>query len=78
MTPERQAGLTAFKAAIETSMPPLQVADAVFDAIKKDQFYILPHPEWIEVIQLRTDNLLRMENPKSPATTIAKLLKLRG
>ena len=78
MTPERQAGLTAFKAAIETSMPPLQVADVVFDAIKKEQFYILSHPEWIEVIQLRTDNLLRTENPQSPAATIAKLLKLRG
>jgi NAD(P)-dependent dehydrogenase (short-subunit alcohol dehydrogenase family) len=34
--------------------------------------------QWIEVIQLRTDNLLRMENPQSPAATIAKLLKLRG
>jgi NAD(P)-dependent dehydrogenase (short-subunit alcohol dehydrogenase family) len=78
MTPERQAGLIAFKAAIETSMPPLQVADAVFDAIKKQQFYILPHPEWLEVIQLRTDNLRRMENPQSPAATIAKLLKPRG
>jgi len=45
LTPERQAGLAAFKAAIEASMPPLQVADVVFDAIKKEQFYILPHPE---------------------------------
>jgi NAD(P)-dependent dehydrogenase (short-subunit alcohol dehydrogenase family) len=78
LTPEMQAGLAAFKAAIEASMPPLQVADVVFDAIKKDQFYILPHPEWIEVIQMRTDNLLRMENPRSPAETIVKLIKLRG
>jgi len=77
MTPEMQAGLAAFKAAIEASMPPLQVADAVFDAIKKEQFYILPHPEWIEVIQLRTDSLLRMENPQDPAATVAKLINLR-
>jgi NAD(P)-dependent dehydrogenase (short-subunit alcohol dehydrogenase family) len=78
MTPEMQAGRAAFAAALEASMPPLQVADVVFDAIKKEQFYILPHPEWIEAIQLRTEKLLRMENPQSPATTVAKLIKLRG
>jgi NAD(P)-dependent dehydrogenase (short-subunit alcohol dehydrogenase family) len=78
MTPEMQAGLAAFKVAIEASMPPLQVADVVFDAIKKEQFYILPDREWTEVIQLRTDKLLRMENPQRPAATIAKLISRRG
>ena len=77
MTPEMQAGLAAFKAAMEASMPPFQVADVVFDAIRKEQFYILPHSEWTEVIQLRTDKLLRMENPQSPAATVAKLINLR-
>jgi hypothetical protein len=48
------------------------------EAVKQEQFYILPHPEWTEVIQLRTDNLLRMENPQSPAATVAKLINLRG
>jgi short-subunit dehydrogenase len=74
MTPEMQAGLAAFAAAMAASMLPLQVADVVFDAIKKEQFYILPHPEWTEVIQLRTDKLLRMENPQSAAATVAKLI----
>ena len=78
MTPEMQAGLAAFKAAMETSMPPLQVADVVFDAIRKDQFYILSHPEWTEVIQLRTDKLLRMENPQSAAAAVAKLINRRN
>jgi NAD(P)-dependent dehydrogenase (short-subunit alcohol dehydrogenase family) len=78
LTPEMQAGLAAFKAAIERSMPPLEVADVVFDAIQKEQFYILPHPEWREVIKLRTDKLLRMENPQNPTATVVKLLKLRG
>ena len=78
MTPEIEAGLAAFKAALEASTPPLQVADVVFDAIKREQFYILSHPEWREVIQLRTDKLLRMENPQSPAAAIAKLINLRG
>jgi len=64
-------------AAIEAAMPPRQVADRVFDAIKNEQFYILTHPEWIEVIQMRTDNLLRMENPQNPAQTLVKLIELR-
>ena len=59
-------------------MLPLQIADVVFDAIKKEQFYILPHPEWTEVIQLRTDKLLRMENPQSAAATVAKLITYAG
>ena len=73
-----QAGLTAFKAALDASMPAAQVADVVFDAIQKEQFYILTHPEWTELIRLRTDKLLRMENPESPVPTIAKLLNRRA
>ena len=76
MTPERQAGLAALKAVMETSMPPDHVAKVVFDAIKNEQFYVLPHPEWIEAVQLRTDKLLRMENPQSNAATVARLLKI--
>jgi NAD(P)-dependent dehydrogenase (short-subunit alcohol dehydrogenase family) len=74
MSPEMQAGLDLMKAAIEAAMPPPQVADRVFDAIKNEQFYILTHPEWIEVIKMRTDNLLRMENPRSATETIVKLI----
>jgi len=78
LTPEMQAGLAAFKAALDASMPPLQVADVVFEAIKNEQFYILTHPEWKEAIQLRTDKLLRMENPESPLPIVLKLIKPRG
>jgi hypothetical protein len=67
--------LDFFKAALEASMPPLQVADRVFEAIRKEQFYVLTHPEWIEVIQMRVDDLLRMQNPRNPAAIVAKLIK---
>jgi short-subunit dehydrogenase len=77
-TPDMQAGLAAFNAAIEASMAPLKVAAVVFDAIRKERFYILPQPEWTKVIQLRTDKLLQMENPQSPAATVAKLIAMRG
>ena len=36
-----------------------------------------PHPEWIDVIQLRTDKLLRAENPQSPMPLVAKILAPR-
>jgi hypothetical protein len=50
----------------------------VFESIRKEQFYVLPSPEWIELIQLRTDNLLRLENPRSPLALLAKLSNPRG
>jgi NAD(P)-dependent dehydrogenase (short-subunit alcohol dehydrogenase family) len=78
MTPEKQAGLAAFAAAMEASMPPAQVAEVVFEAIQKEQFYILSHPEWMEAVRLRTDKLLRMENPENPMAMIMKLVHPRG
>jgi short-subunit dehydrogenase len=78
MTPEMQAGLNMLKATIEAAMPPHQVADMVFDAIRKERFYILTHPEWLDVIQMRTDSLLRMENPQSPLPLLAKIINTGG
>jgi NAD(P)-dependent dehydrogenase (short-subunit alcohol dehydrogenase family) len=76
MTPEMHAGLNALKAAFETAMPPHRVADMVFDAIKNDRFYILTHPELTEVIQMRTEDLLRGENPRNPSQIVAKRIKI--
>jgi NAD(P)-dependent dehydrogenase (short-subunit alcohol dehydrogenase family) len=72
-TPQMQAGLNAFKAAIEAGVSPLQIADVIFEAIRKEQFYVLPDPEWIELIKIRMDNLLRLENPQSPLAMLMRL-----
>jgi NAD(P)-dependent dehydrogenase (short-subunit alcohol dehydrogenase family) len=77
LSPEMQAGRDALAALVAAGMPPRQVADMVFDAIEREQFYILTHPEWIELIRLRTSKLLEMQNPENPAATVAKLLNLR-
>jgi NAD(P)-dependent dehydrogenase (short-subunit alcohol dehydrogenase family) len=37
---------------------PAEVADIVFDAIKADSFYILPHPAWDEFVRARVDQVL--------------------
>ena len=75
MSPQMQAGLNFMKAAVEAGMPPQQVAEIVFDAIRNGQFYIVTHPEWMEVVRMRTDNLLRLENPQDPTATLVKLIK---
>ncbi len=72
-SPEMEAALAGFKALIASSTPPIEVAEIVFEAIRNEQFYILPHPEWIEAVQLRTDKVLHMQNPQNPSALIAKL-----
>ena len=77
LSPEMQAGRAALEAFTAAGMPPDQVADAVFDAIEKERFYILTHPEWIDVIRLRTSKLLEMENPENPTPMIMKMLSIQ-
>ena len=75
MTPEMRAGLEFMKAAFEAATPPHQIAGRVFEAIQNEQFYIITHPEWMEIVQMRTDSLLRVENPQDPTAAITKLMQ---
>lgn len=75
LSPEMRAGLAAFKKFLEAAMPPARAADIVFDAIRNEQFYILTHPDWLEAVRMRTDNLLRMENPRSPTDVVVRLIQ---
>jgi NAD(P)-dependent dehydrogenase (short-subunit alcohol dehydrogenase family) len=75
LSAELKAGLEYFKAAIAAAMPPQQVADIVFEAVRKDQFYIVTDPAWMEVVRMRTADLLRLENPRSPTAILMKLIK---
>jgi NAD(P)-dependent dehydrogenase (short-subunit alcohol dehydrogenase family) len=49
---------------IETGMPPLQIAEAVFDAVREERFYILPHKDWKRFVQKRMENILEERNPR--------------
>ena len=77
LSPEMQAGRAALEALVAASMPPEQVAEKVFDAIRNEQFYILTDPAWIDLIRLRTEKLLQLENPANPAPVLAKLLNMQ-
>ena len=76
--PQVQAYLDFMKAAVEAGIPPIKVADQVFEAIKEERFYILTHPEWLPVVKLRVDNLLQLENPLNPGDTIMEILQAKG
>jgi len=76
--PETRAYWAFMNTAVEGGISPLQVADQVFRAMREERFYILTHPEWLPVIQLRVDNLLRADNPKSSAEAIRKISKPTG
>jgi NAD(P)-dependent dehydrogenase (short-subunit alcohol dehydrogenase family) len=51
---------------VPAGMPPGQVADAVFGALRKGQFYILTDPEGKESVRTRMEDILQDRNPSPP------------
>jgi NAD(P)-dependent dehydrogenase (short-subunit alcohol dehydrogenase family) len=49
--------------AIKGGMPPSEVADKVFNAIRDDQFYVITHDTFDEPIQNRFDSIASRSNP---------------
>jgi short-subunit dehydrogenase len=45
--------------------PPSFVAASVLDAIRADQFYVLPHPEWMSLVRSPVEDIERGEAPRS-------------
>ena len=58
-----QAMNEAFRQFIDQGMPPAQVAEKVFAAIQDEKFYILPHPELLEPVRSRMEDILAQRNP---------------
>ncbi|HZR40912.1 MAG TPA: hypothetical protein VFB12_12380 [Ktedonobacteraceae bacterium] len=50
---------------VQAGMPPQQLADIVFQAIRGEKFYILPHPEAKLAVQARMEDILQERNPTS-------------
>jgi NAD(P)-dependent dehydrogenase (short-subunit alcohol dehydrogenase family) len=51
---------------IAAGSSPAMVADCVLEAVRAERFYVLPHPEWKDQIQLRMENILAERNPSPP------------
>jgi NAD(P)-dependent dehydrogenase (short-subunit alcohol dehydrogenase family) len=58
----------ALRRLVPAGMPPAQVADAVFEALRKDRFYILTHPEGKEAIRTRMEDILQERSPTPPGS----------
>jgi short-subunit dehydrogenase len=63
MGPVEAAGWETLRQQMQTAMPPAQVADAVFQAIREERFYILTHPEGKDWIRTRMEDILQERNP---------------
>ena len=68
MSPESaamaEAAVQAFRQLIQAGLAPSQVADLVFDAIRREQFYILTHPQETKLgVQLRMEDILQERMP---------------
>jgi NAD(P)-dependent dehydrogenase (short-subunit alcohol dehydrogenase family) len=61
--PESEAPVQFMRQVIQAGMPPQQVSDIVFQAIRDERFYILTHPEWKEAIRVRMEDILQGRNP---------------
>lgn len=70
-----KAGKELIEAAVKAGLSHSQVADQVFEAIENEKFYILTDKEWIKVIRLRVERLLRLENPQNPIEEVMEILK---
>ena len=66
LNPASAARWEALRQRVAAGMPPGQVADAVFEAIQKDRFYILTHPEWQNPVRTRMEDILHGRNPTPP------------
>jgi NADP-dependent 3-hydroxy acid dehydrogenase YdfG len=75
LSPEMEAGRAAIRAVLEAGMASEHVADQVFEAIRAEKFYLLTDQRWMEAVQLRTDKLLRLENPENPLPILMKIVR---
>jgi NAD(P)-dependent dehydrogenase (short-subunit alcohol dehydrogenase family) len=57
----------AYERAIAASSPPAEIAGAVLDGIRRDRFYILPHPELLPWVEARFDAIRNGKPPQNLA-----------
>lgn len=45
---------------------PAEIAEAVFDSIREDRLYVLPHPAWDDFVRARVEGVLGRQGPVGP------------
>jgi NAD(P)-dependent dehydrogenase (short-subunit alcohol dehydrogenase family) len=62
-TPEAAAMQQTIGQLLATGLSPEHVAGLVFDAIRDQRFYVLPHPQWKGFIRTRMEDILEERTP---------------
>lgn len=62
-TPQEEMIDQALRGFLDSGISTEQVADAVVEAIKKENLYILTHPESMEAVRTRMEDILQNRNP---------------
>jgi NAD(P)-dependent dehydrogenase (short-subunit alcohol dehydrogenase family) len=67
-------GVTTFESLstpdiLQRAMEPSAIADAVFEGIRDEQLFIIPHSEFDAVISDRAERIVARQNPRHLATT---------
>ena len=53
----------AVRQLVANGTDPNEIGDLVLNAIRDEQFYILPHPEWKEQVRVRMEDIIEERNP---------------
>ena len=68
--PARDAGAEVSRRyverAVDEGMQPGAVADLVVEAIRADRYWVLPHPEWVDIAMARFHSIGEGANPSQP------------
>ena len=60
---EPQAWYDAWCTMLAAGTAPAEIARVVLDAIRDEQFYIIPHPELLPLVRERMETILAQRNP---------------
>ena len=74
-TPEDEQRIAMFREILRQGMQPAEIADIVFDAIRENRLYILPHDHFGEMIRTRAENIVTGKNPVMGESVLANLAK---
>ena len=58
-----QTWVDAYREFVAMGLPPAEVANRVFNAIRDEQFYVFPHPETLALVRARMETILEQGNP---------------
>ena len=61
--PEKQEWLHNFEQQVKDGMKPAEFTDLLFEAIRKDQFYVLTHPRIKDGVRERMEDIIAERNP---------------